>query len=144
MGTRDYAKKCSFSKVVIGLSGGLDSALTAVIAADVKLLRNDRVMDLRRVGQSRLPAGGRFSFGQACAGCLCPGLSARSGTPHSLHRRETVDDLGLMGGHPVFPGCPARRESAALFLVEDSALPLSGVTAVLRRGVVALDGSGRG
>ena len=32
MGTRDYVKKCHFSKVVIGLSGGIDSALTAAIA----------------------------------------------------------------------------------------------------------------
>lgn len=32
-GTRDYVKKCGFSKVVLGLSGGIDSALTAVIAA---------------------------------------------------------------------------------------------------------------
>jgi NAD+ synthase (glutamine-hydrolysing) len=34
LGTRDYARKCGFSRVVIGLSGGIDSALTAAIAAD--------------------------------------------------------------------------------------------------------------
>ena len=34
MGTRDYARKCGFERVVLGLSGGIDSALTAVIAAD--------------------------------------------------------------------------------------------------------------
>ncbi|MFO7685800.1 MAG: NAD+ synthase [Desulfobacterales bacterium] len=33
MGTRDYVTKCGFSKAVIGLSGGIDSALTAAIAA---------------------------------------------------------------------------------------------------------------
>ncbi|MBI9086916.1 MAG: NAD+ synthase [Desulfobacterales bacterium] len=33
-GTRDYVRKCGFSKVVIGLSGGIDSALTAWIAAE--------------------------------------------------------------------------------------------------------------
>ncbi len=32
-GTRDYIRKCGFKKVVLGLSGGIDSALTAVIAA---------------------------------------------------------------------------------------------------------------
>jgi NAD+ synthase/NAD+ synthase (glutamine-hydrolysing) len=32
MGTRDYVTKCGFSKAVIGLSGGIDSALTAYIA----------------------------------------------------------------------------------------------------------------
>jgi len=34
LGTRDYVRKCGFSKVVVGLSGGIDSALTAVIAVD--------------------------------------------------------------------------------------------------------------
>ncbi len=33
MGTRDYVTKCGFSKAVIGLSGGIDSALVACIAA---------------------------------------------------------------------------------------------------------------
>ena len=33
-GTRDYVRKNGFHKVVIGLSGGVDSALTACIAAD--------------------------------------------------------------------------------------------------------------
>jgi len=32
LGTRDYLKKCGISKVVIGLSGGIDSAVTAAIA----------------------------------------------------------------------------------------------------------------
>jgi NAD+ synthase (glutamine-hydrolysing) len=34
LGTRDYMRKCNFQKAIIGLSGGIDSALTAVIAAD--------------------------------------------------------------------------------------------------------------
>ncbi len=34
LGTRDYIRKCGFSKVLIGLSGGIDSSLTAVIAVD--------------------------------------------------------------------------------------------------------------
>jgi len=34
MGTRDYVRKCGFSKVVVGLSGGVDSALVATIAVD--------------------------------------------------------------------------------------------------------------
>jgi NAD+ synthetase len=34
LGTRDYVRKCGFSQVVLGLSGGIDSALTAVVAAD--------------------------------------------------------------------------------------------------------------
>lgn len=34
LGTRDYARKTGFQKAVIGLSGGIDSALVAVVAAD--------------------------------------------------------------------------------------------------------------
>jgi len=34
LGTHDYVRKCGFGKVIIGLSGGIDSALTAAIAAD--------------------------------------------------------------------------------------------------------------
>jgi NAD+ synthase (glutamine-hydrolysing) len=34
LGTRDYVRKNGFEKVVIGLSGGIDSSLVAVIAAD--------------------------------------------------------------------------------------------------------------
>ncbi len=34
LGTRDYIQKCGFKKAIIGLSGGIDSALTAVIAAE--------------------------------------------------------------------------------------------------------------
>ena len=34
MGTRDYVTKSGFQKVVVGLSGGIDSSITAVIAVD--------------------------------------------------------------------------------------------------------------
>ncbi len=34
LGVRDYARKTRFGKVLLGLSGGVDSALTAAIAAD--------------------------------------------------------------------------------------------------------------
>jgi NAD+ synthase (glutamine-hydrolysing) len=34
LGTRDYVQKCGFKKVILGLSGGIDSALTAAIAVD--------------------------------------------------------------------------------------------------------------
>lgn len=42
MGTRDYIRKCGFSKALIGLSGGIDSALTVYIA--VKALGKENVM----------------------------------------------------------------------------------------------------
>ena len=34
LGTRDYIRKCGFSKALIGLSGGIDSALVAAIAVE--------------------------------------------------------------------------------------------------------------
>ncbi len=34
LGTRDYVRKCGFSSAVLGLSGGIDSAVTAAIAVD--------------------------------------------------------------------------------------------------------------
>jgi NAD+ synthetase len=34
LGTRDYVRKCGFTKVLVGLSGGIDSALVAAIAAE--------------------------------------------------------------------------------------------------------------
>ncbi|NLX13160.1 MAG: NAD+ synthase [Phycisphaerales bacterium] len=34
LGTRDYVHKCGFRKVVLGLSGGVDSAVTAAIATE--------------------------------------------------------------------------------------------------------------
>jgi NAD+ synthase/NAD+ synthase (glutamine-hydrolysing) len=34
LGTRDYMRKCGFKQAIIGLSGGIDSALTAAIAAE--------------------------------------------------------------------------------------------------------------
>ncbi len=34
LGIRDYVRKCSFKAVILGLSGGIDSALVAVLATD--------------------------------------------------------------------------------------------------------------
>jgi NAD+ synthase (glutamine-hydrolysing) len=45
LGTRDYVEKNGFSGVVLGLSGGIDSALVAVIAADA--LGRDRVTGVK-------------------------------------------------------------------------------------------------
>jgi NAD+ synthase (glutamine-hydrolysing) len=42
LGTRDYVRKCGFTSVVLGLSGGVDSALTAAIAVDA--VGADRVL----------------------------------------------------------------------------------------------------
>ena len=42
LGVKDYARKCGFTKVLLGLSGGIDSALVAAIAAEA--LGQDNVL----------------------------------------------------------------------------------------------------
>ena len=44
LGTRDYVRKCGFSKVLIALSGGIDSTLVATVAADA--LGSDNVVGI--------------------------------------------------------------------------------------------------
>ena len=44
LGVRDYIGKCGFKSAIIGLSGGIDSALVAVLAADA--LGPDKVMGI--------------------------------------------------------------------------------------------------
>ena len=48
LGTRDYVCKCGFKKVIVGLSGGIDSALTAAIAVDA--LGTENVMGVSMPG----------------------------------------------------------------------------------------------
>ncbi len=40
LGVRDYVRKCGFKSVLVGLSGGIDSALVAAIAADALSAEN--------------------------------------------------------------------------------------------------------
>ena len=40
LGTRDYARRCGFSRALLGVSGGIDSALVACIAAEALGPRN--------------------------------------------------------------------------------------------------------
>ena len=48
LGTRDYVHKCGFERAIIGLSGGIDSALTACIAVDA--LGRDNVIGVGMPG----------------------------------------------------------------------------------------------
>jgi NAD+ synthase/NAD+ synthase (glutamine-hydrolysing) len=48
LGTRDYLRKCGFREALIGLSGGMDSSLTAAIA--VEALGADKVMGVAMPG----------------------------------------------------------------------------------------------
>lgn len=42
LGLRDYVRKCGFSRAIIGLSGGIDSSLTAAVAVDALGVENVR------------------------------------------------------------------------------------------------------
>ncbi|MFZ5807258.1 MAG: NAD+ synthase [Verrucomicrobiota bacterium] len=53
LGVRDYVTKCGFEKVVLGLSGGVDSAVTAAIA--VEALGPDRVLGVAMPSQYSSP-----------------------------------------------------------------------------------------
>lgn len=53
LGIRDYARKCGFSGVVIGLSGGIDSAVTASLA--VLALGADKVLGVAMPGPYSSP-----------------------------------------------------------------------------------------
>jgi NAD+ synthase (glutamine-hydrolysing) len=61
LGTRDYVRKCGFSQALVGLSGGIDSALTAVIAAEAVGPAN--VLGVAMPG----PYSSRGSIDDACA-----------------------------------------------------------------------------
>ncbi|MCC6543132.1 MAG: NAD+ synthase [Nitrospirae bacterium] len=56
LGTRDYVKKNGFKEVVIGLSGGIDSALVAAIAVDA--LGRDNVTGVFMPSQYTMPESG--------------------------------------------------------------------------------------
>ena len=53
LGTRDYVHKCGFRKALVGLSGGIDSALTAAIAVDA--LGAENVMGIGMPGPYSSP-----------------------------------------------------------------------------------------
>jgi hypothetical protein len=63
LGTRDYLQKCGFQEVVLGLSGGIDSALVAVVAAEA--LGKDTVLGVAM--PSRFSSAGSLADAEALA-----------------------------------------------------------------------------
>jgi NAD+ synthase (glutamine-hydrolysing) len=61
LGTRDYVRKCNFSKTIVGLSGGVDSAVVAAIA--VNALGASNVLGVSMPG----PYSSEGSKADACA-----------------------------------------------------------------------------
>jgi len=63
LGLRDYVRKCGFDQVLLGLSGGIDSALTAAIAA--RALGHDKVFGVAM--PTRYSSEGSVTDAQALA-----------------------------------------------------------------------------
>ena len=63
LGIRDYVRKCGFKSVIVGLSGGIDSALVAVLAADA--LGADKVLGVSM--PARYSSAGSLNDAEALA-----------------------------------------------------------------------------
>ncbi len=96
LGTRDYIHKCGFARVLIGLSGGIDSSLTAAIAADA--LGPQNVTGVGMPG----PFSSEGSISDARA------LAQNLGIRFELAPISTVYDNFLQVLDPLFAG--ARRD----------------------------------
>jgi NAD+ synthase (glutamine-hydrolysing) len=104
LGTRDYVRKNGFQKVVLGLSGGIDSALTACVAVDAlgsanvagvlmpsEFSSRGSIEDAEQLGRNlgielfTIPIGDVFD---ACKRSLQPVFKAtQSGAPRNLQAR---------------------------------------------------------
>jgi len=92
LGTRDYVRKCGFHRVMVGLSGGIDSALTACIAADA--LGPQNVIGVGMPG----PYSSRGSIDDARA------LAENLGIRFELIRITEIFDAYMKSLKPVFAG----------------------------------------
>jgi NAD+ synthase (glutamine-hydrolysing) len=95
LGLRDYVEKNGFARVVLGLSGGIDSALVACLAADA--LGSDRV------NVAIMPSPYSSTATQSDARALAAALGARA---HELSI-EAVMDAYTHTLHSDFDGLPA-------------------------------------
>lgn len=103
LGVRDYAKKCGFSRAVLGLSGGIDSALTAVIAADA--LGPENVLTLAM--PTRYSSAGSLSDAAALASTL--------GLKHSVVDIDPIFQAYLDSLGPLLEAAGPRSEGDVTF-----------------------------
>ncbi len=92
LGTRDYVRKCGFHRVIVGLSGGIDSALTATIASEALGAQN--VIAVGMPG----PYSSRGSIDDARA------LAVNLGIRFETIRITEIFDAYLKALKPVFAG----------------------------------------
>ncbi len=99
MGTADYVTKCGFSKVLLGLSGGIDSALVACIA--------QKALGKENVTAVFMPSGytSKDNFEDTRA------LAANLGIPYVVHPIDSIFETFLSRVSPNFdPGHPGITE----------------------------------
>jgi NAD+ synthase (glutamine-hydrolysing) len=94
LGTRDYVYKCGFERVIMGLSGGIDSALTAAIA--VEALGAENVMGVALPG----PYSSEGSVIDARE------LACRLGIKLKIIQIDEIFDNYRKALAPVFSGLP--------------------------------------
>lgn len=94
LGVRDYVQKCGFKKVLVGLSGGIDSSLVATIAADALTPQN--VLGVSMPGPYSSP--GSIRDAEALAQNLGIGFRVIPITPVFESYLKTLD--------PVFEAAP--------------------------------------
>lgn len=111
LGLRDYARRCGFSQVVVGSSGGIDSALTLALAVDA--LGADNVVGITM--PSRFSSAGSVDDSVA----LCRNLGVR------LHEHPIVDTVAAYG-----------RQFEASFGRPLAGLPLENLQARVRGTVL--------
>ncbi len=94
LGTRDYLHKCGFRQVLLGLSGGIDSSLTAVIAVDA--VGPENVVGVAMPG----PYSSDHSITDARA------LAANVGIRFEVAPISSGYAQMLQVLEPIFAGCP--------------------------------------
>ncbi|MCI0366200.1 MAG: NAD+ synthase, partial [Phycisphaerales bacterium] len=94
VGTRDYIRKCGFRRVLIGLSGGIDSSLTAGIAVDA--VGRENVIGVAMPG----PFSSDHSIADAKA------LAGKLGIRFEIVPITRAYDSVLETLDPVFAGAP--------------------------------------
>ena len=110
LGLRDYVHKNGFRGIVLGLSGGIDSALTAVVAVDA--LGADRVRGVRLPSKFTTDAehGRRRGDGARCSACRLETVAIEDAVDALRSRRSRRCSPG---GRATSPRRTSRRAPAA-------------------------------
>src|SRR6478752_6318977 len=95
LGTRDYIRKCGFSRVLIGLSGGIDSSLTAAIA--VEAVGRENVMGVAMPG----PYSSDHSVRDARAMAAKLGIACETATITPAYEQVLRELNPLFGNRPA-------------------------------------------